>query len=480
MPAPTVRTDTIPQFDAARPLLIRGATVLTVHPAAEALPIADVLVNGGKITGVGPDLSYPDGTQVIDGMGKILMPGLVDSHQHTWQNLLRGLGVDWSLVDYFKYLIATYKAHFTPEDVYAGTLLGATEALTHGSTTLGDWSDAATNPAMAEASLQALHDAGIRGRFIYANAGVPAQEWATSAHVKDTWAKYNNFDKLVSMQLAVDSTLDPKFPEKVAWEFARDNGIRVATHGGGFGWDQSMWISRLVDNDMMLPTTMYMHMVAVPDEFIKRIADSGGTIVNAPTANMGSGQGFPEVVTARRFGAAIALATNSETRYSTSMFDAMRQEVNTSDLWAHLEAEKQGYLEPINALRSPNVLEYATMGGATAFGLQDRIGSISVGKSADLVLLTPDPWAMPYRLDPIGHVVNQGGPESIDLVMVDGKVVRQRGEIVRGTGVSRSNLLGLVHASQERLIATIGEHNIIDAIKNPAVTDGRKMRNFLD
>lgn len=473
-------SDTTRQFDTKRPLLISGSTVLTMNPATPVPPVADVLIDSGKIIAVGPHLSYPDSTQVIDGTGKILLPGLIDAHQHTWQNPLRGMGVDWSLVDYFRYLISNYIDHYTPEDVYAGTLLGATEALTHGSTTLADWSDAASSPAKAEAALQALHDAGIRGRFTYANAGVPAQNWATSAHVKETWAKYSDFDQLVSMQLAVDSTLDPAFPEKIAWEFARDNGIRVATHGGGFGWDQSMWIPRLVDNNLMLPTTMYMHMVSVPDEFIKRIADSGGTIVNAPTANMGSGQGFPQVVTARQFGATIALATNSETRYTTSIFDAMRTEVNTSDLWTHLETEKQGYLEPVNALRSPEVLEYATLGGATALGLQDRIGSIAVGKSADLLLLSPDPWAMPYQLDPMSHVVNQGKPELIDLVMVAGKIVRQHGQIVEGTGVRSDKLFELVHASQERLIAAIGENNIVEAIQKPAVTDGRKMRTFLD
>ena len=480
MPDSAVNANTTQKDRARRPLLIRGATVLTIHSATSVLPAADVLIDDGKIAAVGGHLNCPHGTEIIDGTGKILLPGLVDAHQHTWQNPLRGIGVDWSLVDYFSYLIFTYKAHYTPDDVYAGTLLGATEALTHGSTTLADWSDAAANPAMAEAALQALHDAGIRGRFTYANAGVPAQTWATSAHVRDMWGKYNDFDRLVSMQLAVDSTLDPGFPEKIAWEFANDNGIRVGTHGGLFGWDHSMWIPRLVDHGLMLPTTMYMHMVSVPDEFIKRVADSGGTIVNAPIANMGSGQGFPQVVTARRFGATIALATNSETRYTTSMFDAMRTEVNTSDLWAHLAEEKRGYLEPVNALRSPEVLEYATMGGATALGLQDRIGSIAVGKSADLLLLTPDPWAMPYQLDPIGHVVNQGKPELIDLVMVDGKIVRQHGQIVQGTGVSSDKLLQLVHASQERLIAAIGKRNIIEAIKTPAVTDGRKMRTFLD
>lgn len=480
MPTSAADSMTSQPPEARGPLLISGSTVLTLNPATNVLMDTDVLVIEGKIAAVGPRLSYPDGTRIIDGTGKILMPGLIDTHQHTWQNPLRGIGVDWSLVDYFNYLIYNYKEHYTPDDVYAGTLLGATEALSNGSTTLADWSDAASNPALAEAAIQALHDAGIRGRFIYANAGVPAQSWGTSAHVRDTWQKYNDFDRLVSMQIAVDSTMDSKFPEKSVWNFAKDNGIRVATHAGLFGWDQSMWIPRLVDNELMLPTTMYIHVVAVPDEFIKRIADSGGTIINAPVANMGSGQGFPQVVTAKRFNATIALATNSESRYRTSMFDAMRSETNTSDLWAHLEAEKQGYLEYVNALRSPDVLQYATLGGATALGLQDRVGTIDVGKSADLLLVTPDPWAMPYQLDPIGHVVNQGRAELIDFVMVAGRIVRRYGEIVEGTGVGRDRVLDLVRKSQERLIAAIGKQNLIDAIKHPAVQDGRKMRTFLD
>ncbi|WP_405494591.1 amidohydrolase family protein [Nocardia sp. NBC_00511] len=470
----------VPDFDSTRPLLITGATLITLDPPTQVLESSDVLIVDGKIAGVGQNLPRPDATQVFDATGKIVMPGLVDSHQHTWQNHLRGIGVDWSLNDYFQYLIFTWKPHFTPEDIYAGTLLGATEALTHGSTTMSDWSDGAATPDMAEAAAQALVDAGIRGRFTYANAGVPVEKWGTGAHVKQMWDAHNDFDRLVSMQIAIDSGMDPAFPEQVVWKFARDNGIRVATHGGLFGWDQSMWIPRLVDHGLLLPTNMYMHMVSVPDEFIKRVADSGGTIVNAPIGNLRQGQGFPHVLTPHRFGGNIALATNSETCHATSMFDVMRTETDLCDLYAHLDAEQRGYLNTASPVRSPDLLEWATVGGATALGLQDRIGSLTVGKYADLIVLTPDPFAMPSRLDPIGHVVNQGRPELIDLVMVSGVVKRRRGAVVDGTGVSHEQVRKLVNASQERLIAAIGEKEVREAIRTPANRDGHPMRTFLD
>lgn len=133
-------------------------------------------------------------------------------------------------------------------------------------------------------------------------------------------------------------------------------------------------------------------------------------------------------------------------------------------------------METVNEVRSPDLLGYATMGGAKALGLDDRIGSLTVGKHADLVLMRPDPMAMPARLDPVAHVVSQGRAELIDLVMVGGKIMRHGGRIT--AGVPYDKVLALVNASQERLIAAVGEDAMAHAASTPAKPDRPPMRTL--
>ena len=122
-----------------RPVVLRGGTVLTMDDAHTVLTGADVLVAGDWIATVGPQLQVPEGALVIDASGGIVMPGMIDTHRHMWQTAMRGYGADWTLTQYFVWYYLEHGRVFRPEDVYAGNLLSAWDALEAGVTTTVDW-----------------------------------------------------------------------------------------------------------------------------------------------------------------------------------------------------------------------------------------------------------------------------------------------------------------------------------------------------
>src|ERR1700744_1019641 len=168
------------EFEAGRPVVLRGATVLPVDAARSVLPDTDVLVSGDTIRAVGPRLSVPDGTAEIDAAGGIVMPGMIDTHRHMWQTAMRGYGADWTLTQYFVFYYLENGKYFRPEDVHAGNRLAALEAIDAGVTTSVDWSHGVQTGAPAESAVDALRS--VPGRFVlaYGNIQQGPWEWATS------------------------------------------------------------------------------------------------------------------------------------------------------------------------------------------------------------------------------------------------------------------------------------------------------------
>ena len=149
-------------------LLVRGGYVITMDPGTGDIPGGDVLVGGGMIAAVGTGLAAPAGATEVDATGMIVAPGLVDTHWHMWNTLLRGMSEGGP--GYFR-LCRSLGPAFAAEDVYQGTLLGSAEAISSGITTVHDWCHNIRTPAHAEAGLRALAQAGLRARFSH---GYPA------------------------------------------------------------------------------------------------------------------------------------------------------------------------------------------------------------------------------------------------------------------------------------------------------------------
>src|ERR1700678_2862936 len=155
-----------------QPVVFRNATVLTMDDAHTVLSNADVLVSGETIAAAAPGLEAPAGTAEIDAAGGIIMPGMIDTHRHMWQTAMRGYGADWSLSQYFVWYYLQHGKNFRPEDIYAGNLLSAIEAVDAGVTTTVDWSHGLSSTDLADAAVEPLE--AVPGRFILAYGNIQA------------------------------------------------------------------------------------------------------------------------------------------------------------------------------------------------------------------------------------------------------------------------------------------------------------------
>ena len=197
--------------------------MLTLDAQHTVLRDADVLVTGDRVAAVGPRLEVPEGTREIDARGGIVMPGMIDTHRHMWQTAMRGYGADWTLTQYFVWYYLESGKHFRPEDVRAGNLLAAAEALDAGVTTCVDWSHGlqTVEPTPRARSTRC---AAVPGRFVlaYGNIQQAPWEWSTSAEFQAFARRMlDATDDRLGFQMAFDVTGDPAFPEKAAYEVAR-------------------------------------------------------------------------------------------------------------------------------------------------------------------------------------------------------------------------------------------------------------------
>src|SRR3954453_19435636 len=212
----------------SEPIVLRGGTVLTMNDAHEVLRDADVLVIGDRIEKVGPHLEAPADAKIIDATNGIVMPGMIDTHRHMWQTALRGYGADWTLSQYFVFFYLEHGRIFRPQDIHAGNVLSAIEAIDAGVTTTVDWSHGLQTVNHADAAVDALQS--LPGRFVraYGNLQQAPWEWATSEDFKSfVRRRFGTRDELLGLQMAFDVTGDPTFPEQAAFEVARELDVPV-------------------------------------------------------------------------------------------------------------------------------------------------------------------------------------------------------------------------------------------------------------
>ena len=241
-------------------LVFRNATVLTMDDAHTVHHGGDVLVDGERIAAVGPHLEVPEGTTEIDASGGIVMPGMIDTHRHMWQTAMRGYGADWTLTQYFVWYYLQWGKTFRPQDIYAGNLLSGLEALDAGVTTTVDWSHGLQTVDHAEAAVAALTE--VPGRFVlaYGNIQQGPWEWSAAPEFRDFVSRhFAAANDMLGFQMAFDVTGDPAFPEKAAFEVARDLGVPVTTHAGVWGATNDDGIRLMHEHGFMTPTTIYVH-----------------------------------------------------------------------------------------------------------------------------------------------------------------------------------------------------------------------------
>jgi 5-methylthioadenosine/S-adenosylhomocysteine deaminase len=415
-------------------LVFRNATVLTMDDAHTVHHGGDVLVAGERIEAVGPHLEVPEGTTEIAASGGIVMPGMIDTHRHMWQTAMRGYGADWTLTQYFVWYYLQWGKTFRPQDIYAGNLLSGLEALDAGVTTTVDWSHGLQTVDHAEAAVAALSE--VPGRFVlaYGNIQQGPWEWSAAPEFRDFVSRhFSSASDMLGFQMAFDVTGDPAFPEKAAFEVARDLGVPVTTHAGVWGATNDDGIRLMHEHGFMTPSTIYVHAATLTRDSYHRIAATGGTASVSTESEQSAGQGYPPTWQLREHDIPVSLSMDTSVWWSGDLFSAMRATLGADRSREHLEAHGRQETVTHCHLRAEDVVDWATRGGARALGLDSVVGSLEPGKKADIVLIKNDtsPVMFPV-LNPYGHVAFQAQRGDVHTVLVNGQVVKSAHRLAGG------------------------------------------------
>jgi 5-methylthioadenosine/S-adenosylhomocysteine deaminase len=279
---------------------------------------------------------------------------------------------------------------------------------------------------------------------------------------------------MLGFQMAFDVTGDPAFPERAAFEVARELGVPVTTHAGVWGATNDDGIRLMHENGFMTPQTIYVHAATLTHDSYHRIAATGGSVSVATESEQSAGQGYPPTWTLRDHGIGVSLSMDTSVWWSGDLFSAMRTTLGADRSREHMEAHRRAETVTHLHLRAEQVVDWATRGGSRALGMDSLVGSLEAGKKADIVLLKNDdsPVMFPI-LNPYGHVAFQAQRGDVDTVVINGRLVKRAGKLVDVDLAAAKRQVG---ATIEHLIGVMGE----DAWKkgmNPDVPETKAMDN---
>ncbi|HEX3736167.1 MAG TPA: amidohydrolase family protein [Solirubrobacterales bacterium] len=439
--------------------LIRGACVVSIDPEIGDLACGDILIEDGAIAAVAPSIDVDEaGVEVVDGAERVVLPGFVDTHRHTWESAIKGVAVDWTHRHYFCGTRQVLGGLYRPEDIYAGNLIGAAESLDVGTTTLLDWSHNMNSPEHADAAVTALQDGGGRAILGYGGSNeqwLPITDTPLSrdaVRVRDQY--FSADDGLVTMCMALRG---PDLATMEAcrhdWRLSRELGLRITVHVGNGEFTREGSIVALDREGLLGPDTTYVHCNTLSEEELRLLADSGGTASISPEVEMQMEMGFP--ATGRLLGVGVrpSLSVDVPNALGASMFGVMRAALQVQRVLDNGAAIATGNLLERLPVTARDVLEFATIEGARACGLDHLIGSITPGKRADLVLLRADDLALAPLNNPVGQIVLAGHPGLVDSVLVDGRFVKRDGRL---TDLDPGRVRQLASDSRDFLFATAG------------------------
>ncbi len=444
--------------------LVRGGTVLSMDPDVGDL-VGDLLIEDDRIVAVEPDLAARSDVdaEVIDAEGCIVIPGFVDTHRHTWEAAIRGCAPDATLDDYFVEVLDTFAPVYRAEDVHASNVAGSLECLNAGITTLVDWSHINNTPEHPDAAVTALRETGIRAQYAYGSANLSlADYWFESKiavppddvrRVRETY--FSSDDGLLTMALATRGTgfcVDEVVTSE--WGLARELGIPVTVHVAmGRLAGRFAMVKALEGLGLLGPDTTYIHCCHFSDEEWQLVKDTGGRISVAPQVEVQMGHGWPPLLKARGLGLRPSLSIDVVTTVPGDMFTQMRSVFGTDRGRVHEEKYEPNEQVPKDVLTARQILEAATIDGAYVAGVEDRAGSLTPGKQADVVVVEARSLNMAPVIDPVAAVVLCADVSNVDTVLVAGEVKKRGGRLLADVDKARSE----VEASRDYLLGAVAD-----------------------
>ena len=414
-------------------LVIRSGYVVTMDPGLGDLPDGDVLVTGGRIAAVGTGLGA-GGARELDARGMIVAPGLVDTHWHMWNTLLRSMSGGMPGEDrpagYFSVSLGLGQA-FTDQDNYQGTLLACAEAINSGITTVHDWSHNVRAPAHAEAELRALAEAGLRARYSYGySAGHPNDQAMDTDGLRALhrdWDTGPGVGGLLTLGMACrglgGSNPAMRVPPGIyqrEMAAARELGLPVTVHASGPPAAAGQ-IAALAAAGLLGPDLQVVHANSATPAEIAQLAEAGCAVSLSPFSELLIGYGLPR--TAELLAAGIRVGLSVDTTALTGnadMFAIMKLTQGLINATAHQEF----------ACTARQALALGTLEGARSLGLDGVTGSLTPGKRADIILVATGHPNLGVLTDPAGLLVTAAQPGNVDTVLADGQILKRGGALV--------------------------------------------------
>ena len=438
-------------------LLIKGGHVVTVDEELGDLPGADVLLRDGVIAAVGRGLSTSTkDAEMIDATGRLIIPGLIDTHRHVWQGAIGAFTPQMTGAGYDPVVLNGISTQYSPEDIYAGTLWGALQALDTGITTIADWAHNLRSAEHADSNLRGLVESGIRGYFLYGGPG-PKTDTPNPPHPQDARRMRDPyFASEVYGRLRMGLALrGPCFTsaERNAQDFAfaRELGLPISMHVGMAGTSGAILT---LDRFKLLGADVnYAHGNMLTDEEFDLIARSRGTLSITPSTDMLMQFGtFPGTGRALERGIRCGFGIDTICSAGNDLFSELRLALAAERSRANAAALARGERVPTVALHQRDMLRLATLDGARVWNMQGEIGSLTPGKQADVTVIDMRSPHLDGFGDSVAAMVLGAGPADVETVIVGGDVVKRDGKLV-GTHVEKA--LQLMRASRERLRSTL-------------------------
>jgi cytosine/adenosine deaminase-related metal-dependent hydrolase len=427
-----------------------------MDPVLRDLQVGDVLVEGARIAAVAPAIDAGD-ARVVDVTDRIVLPGFVDTHRHTWETQLRGLCADWTLGDYAMGVRFTVAPHYEPDDVLIGNEVGALEALDAGITTLLDFSHIMRTPEHADAAVRGLERAGIRSLFCYGFFPIPGAD-AFADHA----ARFADFERvahvhsghdLITVGAAMTEIPIVSAEDRVAEiETARRADARQVLHTTGRNLETARFTRFFAERGLLGDDQVHVHCNQMDDDEWRALAAADAKISVSPETELNMGMGNPVIGECRQYGLKPTLSCDIVALNSGDLFTPMRLALAHARSVDNAVALDGGEMPERLTYRARDALDWATINGAEALGCADRIGSITPGKQADVIVLGGSAFNQHPRADAVGTVVFQSGPRDVELVLVAGRVVKEHGELV---DVDRSRLLAEAEQSASSILERV-------------------------
>jgi len=445
-------------------LLVTGGTVVTMDPERRIVSPGAVAIEGQRITAVGPAdhvAARGPAARTIDASGKVVLPGLINTHTHLFQTLLKGPADDRQLEDWFRNVVGPAACELTEEDCYLAAIVGCVEAVRSGTTTVKDFMYAHPRPALSDAVIRAMHETGVRGVFVRGYIDYGADYGVPSALIQRTEDVLADCERVVKrFQGSADGRIAVRFGPCMIWSCTKeglqatqrlaaelDVGLTIHVAETPFSVENAMQrfgvgdLAALERIGFLETPTLAVHCVHLTDRDLRILKARHTAVSHNPTSNMYLAAGVAPVPRMLSAGIDVGLATdgpasnNNQNMIEALKFAALLHKVHT--------------LDP-TAITAEQALEMATIGAAAALGLDDHIGSLEDGKLADVVITDlRTAHASPVHHPVSSLVYSAVGPE-VETVIVDGRVVMEGRRILT---VDERPVLGEAQRAADDLLA---------------------------